>query len=65
MQAYHRQLVAPTGVSHALSLRLTTHQEAGVISQLITARDSFLQVWNIIEQGVRLSWSLLLRSNTG
>ncbi|KAL8292101.1 hypothetical protein RQP46_001567 [Phenoliferia psychrophenolica] len=51
MQAYHRQLVAPTGVSHALSLRLTTHQQEGVISQLITARDSFIQVWNIIEHG--------------
>lgn len=55
MQAYHRQIVAPTGVSHALSLRLTTHQQSGVISQLITARDSFIQVWNVIEAGVRPS----------
>ncbi|KAK4694040.1 hypothetical protein P7C70_g8813, partial [Phenoliferia sp. Uapishka_3] len=51
VQAYHRQMVAPTGVSHALSLRLTTHQQEGVISQLITARDSFIQIWNIIELG--------------
>lgn len=61
MLAYHRTPLAPTGASHALSLRLTPAEEgtAGsalnavqrgrIISHLITARDSLVQVWEVRE----------------
>lgn len=57
MLAYSKSLVAPTGVSHALSARLSTHQPEGVISQLITARDDYIQIWNIIELNVPTPYS--------
>ena len=54
MQAFHRAQLPPTGVSHALSVRLTLPQDAAsvdgvVVSHLITARASVLQVWEVRE----------------
>ena len=56
MQAFHRAQLPPTGVSHALSVRLTPPQDAAsvqvqgvVVSHLITARETVLQVWEVRE----------------
>lgn len=54
MEAYHHQVLTPTGCSHVLSVRLTrlndSHAINGtVISHLITARDSLVQVWEVRE----------------
>lgn len=54
MQAFHRVQVPPTGIAHALSVRLTPSTEvapsqSNVISHLVTARNSLLQVWEVRE----------------
>ena len=54
MQAFHRVQVPPTGIAHALSVRLTPSTEVApsqsdVISHLVTARNSLLQVWEVRE----------------
>ena len=61
MLAYHRAPLAPTGCSHALSLRLTPTEDGTavsssnasrrgrVISHLITARNSLVQIWEVRE----------------
>ncbi|KAM0749012.1 hypothetical protein T439DRAFT_382097 [Meredithblackwellia eburnea MCA 4105] len=52
---YHRQLLPCSGQSHALSCRLiTSHPPAPspdheIISQLVTARNNFIQIWNVFE----------------
>lgn len=59
MAALHRSPLAPTGCSHAISVRLCTEHDASsgsssrgtVISHLVTARDSLLQVWEVREYG--------------
>lgn len=56
MQAFHRAQLPPTGASHALSVRLTPLQDSAtptgtVVSHLITARASVLQLWEVREFG--------------
>ncbi|KAI5476013.1 cleavage and polyadenylation specificity factor subunit 1 [Pseudohyphozyma bogoriensis] len=50
--AYHKQLLPPSGYSHALSVRLIPlgdDASTSIISHLVTARDSLLQVWEVRE----------------
>ncbi|SCZ90601.1 BZ3500_MvSof-1268-A1-R1_Chr9g10894 [Microbotryum saponariae] len=56
MNAYHRVQLPPTGVSHALSVRLTAAQDTAstsddgtVVSHLVTARNHVLQVFEVRE----------------
>lgn len=56
MEGYHRQPLPPTGVSHALSVRLTQdsyNPNATVVSHLITARQSLIQVWEVREHALQ------------
>lgn len=55
MQAYQDQVLPPSGVSHALSVRLTPSldaplPESTVISHLVTARNNQLQLWQVRER---------------
>lgn len=55
MQAYQNQLLPPSGVSHALSVRLTPAQDAPlrgqtIISHLVTAKTNQLQLWQVRER---------------
>ncbi len=55
MQAYQDQLLPPSGVSHALSVRLSPPldaplPDATIISHLVTARTNQLQLWQVRER---------------
>jgi hypothetical protein len=69
MQAYQDQLLPPSGVSHALSVRLTPPldaplPDATIISHLVTARANQLQLWQVrervTEDGEVSSWVIEL-----
>jgi cleavage and polyadenylation specificity factor subunit 1 len=58
MFAYHKQTLPPSGVSHAVSLRLTPSllqsnalpgSSSRVIRNLVVARNNFLQIFEVRE----------------
>lgn len=59
MYAIHRQAAPPSGVAYSLSARLTpsclqstSSSKSKIVRNLVTARDDFLQLFEVVEEAI-------------